>query len=499
GQETVIVVDQFTLSFAASRVQGDQSFVLQFKAVYPTGVQTNDIPVTIKEAVPEPAFTLVASTNLWDGRQTMTLTPVISNWAALQAAGVTNLNYNWSVAGVAVTAQNPPGLTTPGTFTTPTLTLLRSQGSGPMTVALVMDNGGALITNAATIKVQEPTTDAWVVRTPAVNEVPVHGQFFARDNTGFGTIYYNGTVSGSPGLVVLNVYSNGVLYTNLSQAPNGSAYAFSVRVPAGLVKYSVQFGTVTGGTTNLSAMVTNLVCGDAYIIDGQSNAVADNSDAPYGTYTSDWIRSFGDMGGSTASGWGKAVGSSVLGDSYRIGYWGIVLASNLVATYGVPICMINGAVGGTLISQHQANPANHYDTSGAYSIYGSILNRVAAAKLTHGIRGVLWHQGENNSGAAAPTGDYDYKSYQQYFVNMAAASKQDYPNIQHYYVYQVWPLPCAMGPTGDQLREAQRTLPRLYSNLSVMSTIGITEPWGTRGLCHFDGVGYTQLANLMSP
>ncbi|MCX6928854.1 MAG: DUF2341 domain-containing protein, partial [Verrucomicrobia bacterium] len=49
GQETVLAVDQFTLSFAAGRVVGDQSFVLQFKAIYPTGVQTNDIPVTIKE------------------------------------------------------------------------------------------------------------------------------------------------------------------------------------------------------------------------------------------------------------------------------------------------------------------------------------------------------------------------------------------------------------------------------------------------------------------
>ena len=121
------------------------------------------------------------------------------------------------------------------------------------------------------------------------------------------------------------------------------------------------------------------------------------------------------------------------------------------------------------------------------------------AKLTHGIRGVLWHQGENNSGAAAPTGDWDYKSYQQYFIDMSACWKQDYPNILHYYVYQVWPLPCSMGPKGAGIREAQRTLSRLYSNLSVMSTIGIKNSFNGRGLCHFDWDGYEQFATLMSP
>ncbi|MEI7901168.1 MAG: YDG domain-containing protein, partial [bacterium] len=172
------------------------------------------------------------------------------------------------------------------------------------------------------------------------------------------------------------------------------------------------------------------------------------------------------------------------------------LATNLVATYNIPVCIINGAVGGTRIDQHQANPANHYAAdSYGNTIYADLLTRVAGAKLTHGIRNVLWHQGENNSGAAAPTGDWDYKSYQQYFVDMSAAWRQDYPNIQHYYIFQVCPKPCSMGPKGDQLREVQRTLPRLYSNMSVMSTLGLPGYLG----CHFSAAGYTQIASLVTP
>ena len=82
GQETIVAVDQLSYTLAAGRVAGDQSLVLQFKAVNRTGVQTNDIPVTIKEVLPDPVYTLTAPAT-WDGRQTVNITPNISNWSAL--------------------------------------------------------------------------------------------------------------------------------------------------------------------------------------------------------------------------------------------------------------------------------------------------------------------------------------------------------------------------------------------------------------------------------
>jgi len=48
--------------------------LIEFKAVYPNGtVQTNDVSVLVQESIPDPVFTLTASTNLWDGRQTLTV------------------------------------------------------------------------------------------------------------------------------------------------------------------------------------------------------------------------------------------------------------------------------------------------------------------------------------------------------------------------------------------------------------------------------------------
>jgi hypothetical protein len=54
-----------------------------------------------------------------------------------------------------------------------------------------------------------------------------------------------------------------------------------------------------------------------------------------------------------------------------------------------------------------------------------------------------------------------------------------------------------MGVDGsdNRLREVQRTLPRYFSNLRVMSTLGIRPPGG----CHYPPEGYAEIARLICP
>ena len=61
-------------------------------------------------------------------------------------------------------------------------------------------------------------------------------------------------------------------------------------------------------------------------------------------------------------------------------------------------------------------------------------------------------------------------------MDRSSAWKQDFPNIQRFIVYQVQAKPCAMGPMGDQLPDVQRTLPLLFSNMSILSTIELLYP-----------------------
>ena len=79
---------------------------------------------------------------------------------------------------------------------------------------------------------------------------------------------------------------------------------------------------------------------------------------------------------------------------------------------------------------------------------------------------------------------------------MAADWKQDYPNIRHYYIHQIWPGACG-GRTveSDRLRERQRQLPGQFSNMSVMSTLGIRPGGG----CHYLPEGYAAMARQLFP
>jgi uncharacterized membrane protein (UPF0182 family) len=69
----------------------------------------------------------------------------------------------------------------------------------------------------------------------------------------------------------------------------GKTYKLTAKIPAGLIKHKVEFYSVTGGSTNLLNTVTDIVCGDAYIIDGQSNALATDNVAPNDPSTDPWM------------------------------------------------------------------------------------------------------------------------------------------------------------------------------------------------------------------
>ncbi len=240
----------------------------------------------------------------------------------------------------------------------------------------------------------------------------------------------------------------------------------------------------------------DIVCGDSFLLNGQSNTVATDwgKDEPP-TFHSEWIRTFGHSNGNPKGEhlWGEATYRARDG-RLQIGYWAMELPKRLVESLKMPICIINGAIGGTRIDQHLRRPDDSTDMT---SIYGRLLWCVREARLTHGIRGVLWHQGENDQGADSPTGGYGWEKYRQLFIDLASAWKEDYPNIQHYHIFQIWPKACAMGIDGsdNRLREVQRTLPTAFSNMTIMSTLGIQPPGG----CHFPPAGYSEIARITQP
>jgi hypothetical protein len=348
--------------------------------------------------------------------------------------------------------------------------------------------------------VEEPKSDPWIQRVPAKEEKPEDGQFYARDDKNEGTLFYNGALTEAADSVFLKLYADDKLIKTETAKPGADkSYALSVKLKPGLIKYRVEFGTKTGGKETVMQTVNDIVCGDAYIIDGQSNALATDTGDKSPAETNEWIRSYGRPSGNAKDApgnlWCSPVWKAQKGEKAELGWWGMELAKRLLESQKMPVFIINAAAGGTRIDQHQRNAADPADLA---TLYGRMLWRVQQAKLTHGIRGILWHQGENDQGSDGPTGGYGWETYQQLFMEMAAGWKQDFPNVQHYYIFQIWPNSCSMGGregSGDRLREKQRTLPQLFSNMSIMSTLGIRPPGG----CHFPLTGWAEFARLIQP
>ena len=510
GRESIVATDRFAYTFNAGRVssfapqknasfrgaKGDNglSATLTVKAIYADEVTTKDIAITISDDIPEPVFTLTAP-DKWDGRETIEVVPQISNLAAMQAKSAGEVHVTWTVDDVAVIKR----------IEASKLILKRAQGNGAMRVTASIDNGGASVVQSITISVQEPlrSKDLWISRPLAESEQPEDNQFIPRDgpNRGgvkYGSLVYAGTLADAADSVFVRVFADDKLFaTETARLAADKKYSLSVKLDQGLIKYRTEFGSTTGDKETVLHTAKNVVCGDAFLIIGQSNAVATDFGEENPLVPSEWVRTFGatagDPNGSRLKLWANAEARSPGGKS-EIGYWSMELGRRLVESEKIPICLINGAVGGTRIDQHQRNNADPTDVS---TIYGRQLWRVQQAKLTHGIRSVIWHQGENDQGADGPTGGYGYETYRQFFVDLAASWKEDYPNIQHYYAFQIWPKSCSMGINGsdNRLREVQRTLPKMFSGMSVISTLGVKPPGG----CHFPAAGYAEFARFLHP
>lgn len=431
----------------------------------------------------------------WNGRQTIEVESRISNLAELQSLNAADLNIEWSTDDIAVTQQSLADK----------LILQRAQGNGQLRVSATIDNGGQKMQKTIVIDVQQPLAESepWQERHYDLHEQPEDNQFIPCDGIGpigkrEGTLVYSGTLPENADAVFLRVFANDKLISTQEAKLNAQrGYSLSAPLTAGLIKYRTEFGSRSSNRETIRHTATNILCGDVYLITGQSNAVATDFGNENTLLPNEWIRTYGTTNGDTNRDqykqWTPAVARAE-GGLGAIGYWGMELGRRLVESEKVPICILNGAVGGTRIDQHQRN---RNDPTDVLSIYGRLLWRAQQAKLTHGVRAVIWHQGENDQGADGPTGGYGYETYRQLFVELAASWKQDFPNIQRYYVFQIWPKSCAMGIDGsdNKLREVQRTLPTLFSNLTVMSTVGIKPPGG----CHYPAEGYAEFARLLTP
>jgi hypothetical protein len=147
----------------------------------------------------------------------------------------------------------------------------------------------------------------------------------------------------------------------------------------------------------------------------------------------------------------------------------------------VPVALINGAVGGTVIQAHQRDDA---DPENLNTIYGRLLYRAREAGVDLNARAMLWHQGESD-GANDPVVYFDR------FTALRDDWLEDYPSLEQLFVFQIR-KGCAV-PDMD-IREAQRRFGDLFPDLTVLPTAGIDAHDG----CHFYTEGYQRMGEWMA-
>lgn len=334
---------------------------------------------------------------------------------------------------------------------------------------------------------------------------PQNKQLIARNlNTNQGTVNISGTVNNSGvnydaiEVIVIKggIFEDSRANQSLSFSGNTAPFNINVTINSELTNYTITVNGLSGTNRNQIMQATEVVAGDVFIVQGQSNAEANERSGSAGANNSNFIRVYasGTENGSNLqnnNNWFIAQGNGNKETNGNAGQWGLKLAKMLQDDLKIPIAIFNGAHGGQPIEFFQA-PGN-YATSTS-SNYGRMYYRLNKTGLKANVRGILWSQGEANSfGSGLAT-----QSYMNLFNDLKTAWLNDYPNIEHFYVFQTRDCDCGTTAAGRlKIKEAQRLLAINDATISIMPTTGMSLASDN---CHYPfGNGYEKFATRIYP
>ena len=323
------------------------------------------------------------------------------------------------------------------------------------------------------------------------NKIPLDKQLVARDiSSNKGVVIIEGQVDNTATpyeSIQVNVFRNGITYgsphnQSLNFPSNLASFNFNINIDAELANYSFEIFGLKGGTSTLIKKVNDIVSGDVYIIEGQSNAVASIRDVNDSARDneSEFIRVF-------ASGtvnidklienetWNYGKGDVEQGTLGNVGQWGIKLARLILDSEQIPVAIFNGATGNRPISHFQ-RPVDYQ--SSLDSNYGRLFYRLEKTGLKDNVRAVFWSQGEATMGITT-------NEYKNEFMNLMSSWKSDYSNLKKFYIFQT--KTHGLGsPIEEQMetREAQRQLAVENANVHIMATEALTS-FNDAAFAHF--------------
>lgn len=325
------------------------------------------------------------------------------------------------------------------------------------------------------------------------NDYPHTFQLYPRDEKDSASVtisgYYTSEVQDT---IICRCFKNSNMIYENTLVPKISIsnkyFSFSNKIHAEMNLYRFDL-LLKNGTEKLIFRRDSIICGDVFVILGQSNAHTTNDSA---NFSSIYCRSFGsitpngnyDVYEEKDTSWGLSnahgFGCRFCGE-YMVGVWGLKLQQLILEKYKIPTCIINGGTGGSKIEENLKDEKNPFNLSSAY---GKLLYRTLKSGTADKIKAIFWYQGEANS-------DESWINYEANFNKLYGSLKHDFPSIKKIYMFQTRP-----GCDGDfqsELRNTQRVISKEYPDIQIIPTTGIEYHDG----CHYYLSGYFQIAQLL--
>ncbi|WP_341226875.1 thrombospondin type 3 repeat-containing protein [uncultured Arcticibacterium sp.] len=307
-------------------------------------------------------------------------------------------------------------------------------------------------------------------------EFPEDMQLYSRNESNTALVDITGIVQDSDyEQAVVKLFSEDNLSSTfvVDDLKAGLDLSFQIPIEAQLTEYTLEFWLKKSNDSLLVKSAQKVLCGDTFIIYGQSNAVSYANylvlnDSISKKYTRNYTHYLNNS--HSTDGWHDATFPEV----GTLGKWFI---KNFTEKEKIPILVINAALGGTDLKYlSQRNPDFLYDV---HTPYGLMLKRVFDSKVKS-IKGFIFLQGE----AEANTSLQSVDEYPALFDTFKKNLSLDVPPIDRYYVYQLGIMNTHALWEAGKLREFKRQLTRVYDDVSVVPATGF-------GFWDFDGLHYS--------
>ncbi len=291
-----------------------------------------------------------------------------------------------------------------------------------------------------------------------LSKFPKNNQLIPRDPTNNIGIYsVEGTVlrTANFSLLQAKVWRDTVLERSYKLTVPTNVDKFSFKIPvaikAELKNYKIELTALKNDEEITLAKAENVVSGDVFIVNGQSNCIGRTEPIDYDKFMRSYTDQFGwnDINYTSPSKWGPRIAKKIIENEH------------------IPVAIFCEAFGGVTQTWFMRQSINPY-TEGNYGI---LYTRLKNAEVEKNVRALLWWQGESD-GWETPV-----DSFKNQFKRLHSQWKEDY-NMPIFY-FQIRFRACTHIQPG--IFEAQRQLASEIPNIEILSN----NPALSHDGCHF--------------